>query len=58
MYVGAAVYICPIADRLGVPKYIARPVCTALSWFVAIPVGKWLLGFKGSYPEYYREATR
>ncbi|KAL6716919.1 hypothetical protein ACLMJK_004831 [Lecanora helva] len=39
------------------PKPIMKPVSQALVFFVGVVIGKWLLGMKESYPEYYKKAS-
>ena len=36
------------------PKVVARPLSQMLVFLVGIVVGKWLLGFRESYSEYYQ----
>lgn len=36
------------------PKVLSRPLSQVLVFVVGVMVGKWLLGFKASYPEYYQ----
>jgi len=47
--------MCEPMVVLGVPKFIGGPVSFALTWFLGVFVGKWLLGYQGSYDEYYHE---
>jgi len=35
------------------PKFLTQPISQALTFVIGVVVGKWLLGFQGSYPEYY-----
>jgi len=42
---------------LGVPKIIGGPLSAALTWFLGVFIGKWMLGYKGSYEEYYHESS-
>jgi hypothetical protein len=37
----------------GLPRWIADPIMYGLLWFVGGLIGKRLLGFRGSYTEYY-----
>lgn len=37
----------------GLPRWIADPIAYGLSWTAGVFIGKWMLGFKGSYDEYY-----
>lgn len=34
------------------------PVSTALTWFVGVFIGSWMLGYKGNYKEYYHKAAQ
>ena len=36
------------------PKVVSRPLSQVLVFVVGVMVGKWLLGFKETYPEYYQ----
>ena len=40
---------------LRVPKAIGIPASTALTWFLGVFVGKWMLGYQASYDEYFHE---
>lgn len=42
---------------LGLPKSIGIPIAYALTWFLGVFIGKWMLGYKGSYEEYYHEGS-
>lgn len=42
---------------LGVPKTIGIPLAYMLTWVMGVFVGKWMLGYKGSYEEYYHESS-
>lgn len=39
------------------PKSLAKPLSRVLVFVLGVVVGKWLLGFKESYPEYYKKET-
>ena len=39
------------------PKLIMKPLSQALVFFIGVVIGKWLLGMKPSYPEYYKRAS-
>jgi hypothetical protein len=41
---------------IGVPKRIGIPIAYGLTWFLGVFVGKWMLGYKVSYEEYYHES--
>lgn len=43
---------------LNVPKFIGGPVSTGLTWLLGVFIGSWMLGYKGSYEEYYHEASQ
>ena len=36
------------------PKVVSRPLSQVLVFILGVMIGKWLLGFKESYPEYYQ----
>ena len=40
------------------PRFAARPFSQALVFVLGVAIGKWLLGFKESYPEYYKKQTQ
>jgi hypothetical protein len=40
---------------LNVPHVIGDPLSTALTWFLGVFIGRWLLGYKASYEEYSHE---
>jgi hypothetical protein len=42
---------------LGVPKIIGIPIAYGLTWVLGVFVGKWILGYKASYEEYYHESS-
>jgi hypothetical protein len=42
---------------LGVPKTIGIPIAYGLTWFLGVFVGKWMLGYKAGYEEYYHERS-
>jgi hypothetical protein len=42
---------------LGVPKIIGIPIAYGLTWVLGVFVGKWMLGYKASYKEYYHESS-
>ena len=37
------------------PKFVAKLVSQISVFILGVLIGKWLLGFKKSYPEYYRK---
>ena len=39
------------------PRWIGQPLGRAFQFIVGKVIGEWLLGFKSSYPEYYKEET-
>lgn len=40
------------------PKVLMKPLRQVLVFVIGVVVGKWLLGFKETYPEYYKEASK
>jgi hypothetical protein len=42
---------------LGVPKSIGIPIAYGLTWLLGVFYGKWMLGYKASYEEYYHESS-
>lgn len=50
--------LCEPMVLLRVPKFIGHPVSTALTWFLGVFLGSWMLGYQGSYEEYYAEPTK
>jgi hypothetical protein len=46
-----------IAAALGLPKWIGNPFSSFLTWFLGVFIGQWLLGYKGSYDEYFHQGT-
>jgi len=42
---------------LSVPKIIGIPISYGLTWVMGVFVGKWMLGYKASYEEYYHESS-
>jgi hypothetical protein len=42
---------------LNIPKTIGIPIAYGLTWFMGVFVGKWMLGYKASYEEYYHESS-
>jgi mannose-6-phosphate isomerase-like protein (cupin superfamily) len=42
---------------LGIPKVIGIPIAYGLTWLLGVFVGKWMLGYKASYDEYYHESS-
>jgi hypothetical protein len=50
------VLIHPVV-ALNVPKVIGGPISKGLTWFLGVFVGKWLLGYKPTYEEYYHESS-
>jgi hypothetical protein len=51
-----ALLIDPVV-ALGVPKVIGGPISTGLTWFLGVFIGKWMLGYKATYEEYYHERS-
>ncbi|RDW70962.1 hypothetical protein BP6252_07525 [Coleophoma cylindrospora] len=49
--------ICEPMVALGVPQRIGIPIAYGLTWFLGVFVGKWMLGYKASYEEYYHEGS-
>jgi len=49
--------ICEPMVALGVPKVVGIPFAYVLTWFLGVFVGKWMLGYKESYEEYYHESS-
>lgn len=41
----------------GMPAFVGRSVSWALCYVGGVVVGEYLLGYKGSYAEYYKEAA-
>lgn len=41
-----------------VPVVIGRPLACALTWFLGVFLGKWMMGYEGSYEEYYVEKMK
>ena len=39
---------------LPLPRFLLKKVCIGVTWFIAVPVAGWLLGYKQSYPEYHK----
>jgi len=37
------------------PKVIGVPLSVGLTWFLGVFCGKWVMGYQGSYEEYYSE---
>jgi hypothetical protein len=46
-----------IVVALRMPKIIGIPLAYALTWFLGVFVGKWMLGYEVSYEEYYHESS-
>ena len=46
-----------IVVALGLPNWIGIPISYALTWVLGVFVGKWMLGYKPSYDEYYHESS-
>ena len=42
---------------LRVPHLIGGPLAVLLTWFVGVFLGRWMFGYRGSYEEYYHEAS-
>jgi hypothetical protein len=40
------------------PNFIARPLGVIVSLLGAVVVGKWILGYSDTYPEYFRPNSR
>lgn len=40
------------------PKYIAKAVGLLMNFVGGLVIGKWILGYSDSYPEYYHEASQ
>lgn len=47
-----------LAAALGLPHWIGNPLSTFLTWFLGVFIGQWMLGYKGSYDEYYHESSQ
>jgi hypothetical protein len=41
-----------------VPRVIGVPISCALTWFLGLFLGKWMMGYQGSYEEYYHEEAK
>ena len=39
------------------PKAVGIPIAYALTWVLGVFVGKWILGYKASYEEYYHKGS-
>ena len=48
------VFDCPLAVPVVGPKVVGRLLGVWGTWVVGVVVGKWVLGFRESYGEYYR----
>jgi hypothetical protein len=42
---------------MALPLPIGNALALALTWVIGVFVGKWMLGYKASYEEYYHEAS-